>query len=169
MAPPRKTIAQYEAEAKFINGCLVHPNGGPVLSRKVYRLRHSKKPIKYGKSGPIPQYKSGNQNGLCVCHTCDNPLCILDKHHFLGTRKDNVLDSVKKKRHSCFRKGGTRFSGPHTEDSRIKIGKGSKRVWASMSKKQRKVRTGKILLTMTVEQRSARARKIWESRRAKNS
>ena len=41
--------------------------------------------------GPIPEH-------LNVCHHCDVTLCVNPDHLFLGTQKDNVLDSVLKHR-----------------------------------------------------------------------
>jgi len=39
-------------------------------------------------------------DGMCVCHRCDNPLCLCPKHLFLGTRFDNNQDKVTKGRQS---------------------------------------------------------------------
>jgi hypothetical protein len=84
MSSPKKTIAQYEAEAiRMPSGCLVHPSS--CAARRCYLLRH-----------PDADRK------LLVCHKCDNPACIEDNHHFLGTSRDNVKDAVAKGRHSCF-------------------------------------------------------------------
>jgi len=41
--------------------------------------------------GPIPK-------GLCVLHTCDNPICTKPKHLWLGTVADNNIDRAKKSR-----------------------------------------------------------------------
>ena len=83
-----KPLEVYEAEAKWdLDGvCLIHPTHG--VARRVYQLRHGQLLTK--------QY---------VCHHCDNPFCIRDDHHFLGSCGDNVRDAVAKGRHSCCKTG----------------------------------------------------------------
>lgn len=59
-----------------------HVNGRGIGAHKFSWLHHC---------GPIPV-------GLVVCHTCDVPRCVNPAHLFLGTQKQNVLDS-RLKRH----------------------------------------------------------------------
>ena len=84
----KKTLVDWEVEACFIGGCLVHPSTSNI-SRVVYQLRH----------GKLDDPK------ILVCHTCDNRQCILDAHHFIGSCKDNLRDAAAKGRMNQSRVG----------------------------------------------------------------
>lgn len=38
------------------------------------------------------------QEGMCICHHCDNPKCVNPDHLFMATMKVNMLDAAHKKR-----------------------------------------------------------------------
>lgn len=59
-------------------------NNRVMKSHKVSYLLHT---------GDVP-------TGMCVCHTCDNPLCVNPKHLWLGTQLENIEDRQKKGRNN---------------------------------------------------------------------
>lgn len=104
--PVPRAIVRFVARLKLTpRGCLewtgyVHRGGygysGPrAAHRKAWQLVN----------GPIPA-------GLQICHRCDNRVCCLPSHMFLGTAKDNSDDAVAKGRDRRGKQRGVRNLPP---------------------------------------------------------
>jgi len=83
-----------------MNNCSLWP-GAKTSKGYGYFYEHGKLKLAHRRVwentfGPIP-------SGLCVCHACDNRLCINPKHLFMGTTQANHEDMMRKGRHRVFR------------------------------------------------------------------
>lgn len=67
-------------------------------------------------NGPIPK-------GQCVCHHCDNKLCVAPHHLFLGTKKENTDNMMSKGRYvlGAHYKGEQNGSAKLTSSQVLKI------------------------------------------------
>jgi len=94
-------------EQKFNDKWMPEPFSGCWLwTAGVFKDGYGKMEIKY-------QYKRAHRiswmifrgeipDGMCVCHSCDTPLCVNPDHLFLGTRRENNQDAARKGRMRCW-------------------------------------------------------------------
>jgi hypothetical protein len=79
-----------------MNTCIIWE--GPVWSQGRYGMdKINGKSMGAHRAAWIRKYGEID-NGLVVCHKCDNGLCINTDHLFLGTPKDNMQDCSRKGR-----------------------------------------------------------------------
>ncbi len=62
-------------------------------------------------------------DGICICHSCDNPPCVRPSHLFPGTQYDNLLDMTNKGRRNSSheQKGVLNHNSKLSEDDILKI------------------------------------------------
>lgn len=70
---------------------------GCVQSNGYSRIRFDGK-THYGHRVSFMAFVGAILPGMDICHACDNRKCVNPEHLFMGTRKDNMVDCVKKGR-----------------------------------------------------------------------
>lgn len=81
--------------------------------------------------GPVPESNDSHPNGMCVCHQCDNRLCVNPKHLFLGTNADNMADRNGKGRCVPLKgeaNGDSRLTEAKVRDIRARFAAGEPKV-----------------------------------------
>lgn len=109
MARPKRKVEVFTGDEcvewdRYLDKWGYGSTGGKLVHRLAYEERF----------GKIP-------DGYYVCHTCDNPRCYNTDHLFLGTNRDNQLDSLRKGRSVGYRlatrshcQNGHRFTPENT-------------------------------------------------------
>jgi len=111
------------------NGCIewtgcVDPDGYGILrwKRRDYRVHRAIYALRHG------EIEGAH---LFVCHTCDNPRCCNDAHHFLGQAADNSSDARAKGRLVS----GERQHRARLTETAVREIKGSTESFASLARR----------------------------------
>jgi hypothetical protein len=68
-------------------------------------------------------------DGMFVCHSCDERLCVNPDHLWLGTNADNTRDKMKKNRHRAAigaTNGSAKLTDEQVREIRTKVATGQK-------------------------------------------
>ena len=114
----KRTLIDFKEDKNGCFNCTSHKlfgTGYPMLWLRGKRIPISH--IIYEECfGEIPK-------DMCVCHKCDNHLCINPEHLFLGTHQDNMRDMIIKGRQGFYasHKGEEHGCSKLTDEDVLKI------------------------------------------------
>jgi hypothetical protein len=136
--PPKSTMERFWAKVNKTDTCWLwtgsYGNHGYGNFRYKNTIRTAHRVAYMELVGEIPE-------GMCVCHTCDNTLCVRPDHLWLGTKSDNSLDRDRKKRGYQSRKTHCPQGHPYAEklDSR-----GHRRCYICMGEATKRFKAKKV-------------------------
>ena len=107
-ATPEQRFWRRVRKLPGIDGCWEWTGGGNTPGYGIMRLG-GKPPyerVQVHRFSYALHSGEGIPSGLCVLHHCDNPPCVNPVHLFLGTKKDNAEDMVRKRRSAAGERHG---------------------------------------------------------------
>lgn len=121
-------IARFHRGVSYLEGVDACWEWRGRLDKKGYGVFHVAN-LKYGRTHRIAYLIAVGDidDGLSICHKCDNRKCVRPDHLFLGTNEDNTRDMVEKGRNKSWMKepGATRgensFRSKLTDDLVVSI------------------------------------------------